>query len=279
MTNEQKVTWLAGFSHFITHGYMTLLPAVLVVIAGEHSLSFTDIGIIASIGYFLYGLGSFPSGYLADRFGSKRVLTVGVFGMAVSSILVGLSPGAAGFAVTYALLGIFASIHHPAGLSFIARRVLTTRGRALGLHGVLGNVGLFLTPMAAAFSVMLFGTWRAAYIIFGIIGLGFGMILQSARIEEEPDFSLRNLLLRSSQPAIEKQEEQPANQVESSSPVDAEPSAMSVLPVALLVLYLGSILSGFIFRGSLTFFPALLQHEVHFITSHDEPVVMAGFFT
>ena len=279
MTNEQKVTWLAGFSHFITHGYMTLLPAVLVVIAGEHSLSFTDIGIIASIGYFLYGLGSFPSGYLADRFGSKRVLTVGVFGMAVSSILVGLSPGAAGFAVTYALLGIFASIHHPAGLSFIARRVLTTRGRALGLHGVLGNVGLFLTPMAAAFSVMLFGTWRAAYIIFGIIGLGFGMILQAARIEEEPDLSLRNLLLRSSQSPIAKQEEQPASQVESSSPADAEPSAMSVLPVALLVLYLGSILSGFIFRGSLTFFPALLQQEVHFITSHDEPVVMAGFFT
>ena len=91
MTNEQKVIWLTSFSHFITHGFMTLLPAVLVVIASEHSLSFLDIGIIANIGYFLYGLGSFPSGYLADKFGSKRILTVGVFGMAVSSILVRLS--------------------------------------------------------------------------------------------------------------------------------------------------------------------------------------------
>ena len=25
MTNEQKVTWLTSFSHFITHGYMTLV--------------------------------------------------------------------------------------------------------------------------------------------------------------------------------------------------------------------------------------------------------------
>ena len=55
-----------------------------------------DIGIIANIGYFLFGLGSFPAGYLADRFGSKRILTIGVFGMSVASILVGLSTGIGG---------------------------------------------------------------------------------------------------------------------------------------------------------------------------------------
>jgi predicted MFS family arabinose efflux permease len=52
-----------------------------------------------------------------------------------------------------------------------------------------------------------------------------------------------------------------------------------VIPVALLLLFAGSILSGFIFRGSLTYFPALLQREVYFITSSDEPVVLAGFVT
>ena len=93
--HEKQLTWLASFSHFITHGYMTLLPAVLIVITAEHSLSFTEIGIIANIGYFFYGLGSFPAGYLSDKFGSKRMRTIGVSGMAVSSILVGLSPGAA----------------------------------------------------------------------------------------------------------------------------------------------------------------------------------------
>ncbi|MFN2367866.1 MAG: MFS transporter, partial [Desulfurivibrionaceae bacterium] len=174
---ERKLTWLASFSHFITHGYMTLLPAVLIVITAEHSLSFTEIGIIANIGYFLYGLGSFPAGYLSDKFGSKRMLTVGVAGMAVSSILVGLTPGAAAFAVTYAMLGIFASIHHPAGLSLIARRVNTRRGKALGLHGVMGNVGLFMTPLVASYGVKFFGTWRAAYIIYGLLGLVFAVVI------------------------------------------------------------------------------------------------------
>ena len=282
MTNEQKVTWLASFSHFITHGYMTLLPAVFVVIASEHSMSFLDIGIIANIGYFLYGLGAFPAGYLADKFGSKCILTVGVFGMAISSILVGLSQGVVSFAITYGLLGIFASIHHPAGLSLIGRRVTTSRGKALGFHGVFGNIGLFMTPMAAALSLMVFQTWRAAYLVFGVVGIGFGIILHMVSLEHEPDLSLRNVLdwpnklLGSRKSKVEEE-------VKDSGPVEEAGGigeiAMTVIPVALLVLFMGSILSGFIFRGSLTFFPALLQREVYFITSHDEPVVMAGFFT
>ena len=282
MTNEQKVTWLASFSHFITHGYMTLLPAVLVVIAGEHSMSFLDIGIIANIGYFLYGLGAFPSGYLADKFGSKRVLTVGVFGMAISSILVGLSPGVVSFAIAYGVLGIFASIHHPAGLSLIARRVTTSRGKALGFHGVFGNIGLFMTPMAAALSVMIFHTWRAAYLVFGVIGIGFGIILHMSRLEQEPDFSLRNMLewpkvLLAGRESKTRVEVQASGTAEDTGAVGK--IAMTIIPVALLVLFVGSILSGFIFRGSLTFFPALLQREIYFITSHDEPVVVAGFVT
>jgi MFS family permease len=282
MTNEQKVIVLTGFSHFITHGFMTLLPAVLVVIAAEHSMSFLDIGIIANIGYFLYGLGSFPSGYLADRFGSKRILTVGIFGMAISSILVGLSPGAASFTVAYGLLGIFASIHHPAGLSLIARRVITARGKALGLHGVMGNVGLFLTPMAAALSVFLFHTWRAAYLIFGIIGIGFAVVLYRARVEEEPDLCVKSLFAWFRKPMRTKGGRvEPEAEVNSPARGDeaAGTDAVSIIPIALLVLFIGSILSGFIFRGSLTFFPALLQREVYFITSSDEPVVLAGFVT
>ena len=54
---------------------------------------------------------------------------------------------------------------------------------------------------------------------------------------------------------------------------------MKVIPVALFVLFAGSVLSGFIFRGSLTFFPALLQQEVYFINIHEESVVIAGFVT
>ncbi len=268
MTNEQKVTWLVSFSHCITHGYMTLLPALLVVITAEHSMSFLDIGVVANVGYFLYGLGAFPAGWLADRFGSKRVLSAGVLGMALSSLLIGLSPGAAGFALTYALLGVFASIHHPAGLSLIARRVRERKGKALGIHGVLGNVGLFLSPLTAAACVWLFGTWRAAYIIYGVVGLLFFLLLARAKIQDEADLRLGALLRRKA-----KEQAAARPRPEGGAKEDV------LIPAALLLLYVGSILSGFIFRGSLTFFPTLLQRNVLAIASHDEPVVVAGFVT
>jgi len=277
--HERKLTWLASFSHFITHGYMTLLPAVLIVITAEHSLSFTEIGIIANIGYFLYGLGAFPAGYLSDKYGSKRMLTIGVTGMAVSSILVGISPGAAAFAITYALLGIFASIHHPAGLSLIARRVETKKGKALGIHGVMGNVGLFMTPLVASYGVKYFGTWRAAYIIFGMVGLVFALIIQMTKIDDEADLNWRKLFSKTTEEeAVEEAKVAPVPEAEPEMIKKTSP-ALIIIPVSLLLLYLGSVLSGFIFRGSLTFFPTLLQSEVHFINIHDEPVYMAGVIT
>ncbi len=271
MSNEQRVTWLVSFSHCITHGYMTLLPALLVVITAEHSMSFLDIGLVANAGYFLYGLGAFPAGWLADRFGSKRVLSAGVLGMAASSLLIGVSSGAVGFALTYALLGVFASIHHPAGLSLIARRVREKKGKALGIHGVLGNLGLFLSPLAAAACVWLFGTWRAAYLIYGAVGLLFFAVLTRTRIEGEADLS----------PASWSGRAEPGAGAGGAARREGsgEESGEILVPAALLLLYAGSILSGFIFRGSLTFFPTLLQRNVLAIASHDEPVVVAGFAT
>ncbi|GAB4343618.1 MAG: MFS transporter [Desulfobulbaceae bacterium] len=270
MNDDSRLVWLVSFSHFITHGYMTILPAVLIAIAAEQSMTFTQLGIIANVGYFLYGLGAFPAGYLADRFGSKRLLTIGVLGMGLSSILVGLTSSLYAFAVAYALLGASASIHHPAGLSLIARRITANKGRAMGFHGVMGNVGLFLSPLAAASCIMLFGTWRAAYLTYGIVGMGFFLIMHFARIKGEADLSFRGRAAddtdASRSVSGEKKHENGRN--------GFEPFHISL---ALLVLFVGSIVSGFIFRGSLTFLPTLFKQNITVITNHDEPVVMAGY--
>ncbi|MDD5757861.1 MAG: MFS transporter [Desulfobulbaceae bacterium] len=276
ISSEQRVIWLTSGSHFMTHGFMTLFAAVMVVIAGENSMSFMALGIIANIGYFLYGLGGFPAGYLADRYGSKRVLTIGVFGMSISSILVGLSFDVYTFAIAYALLGLFSSIHHPAGLSFIARRVQERRGKAMGIHGVWGNLGLFFSPMVGAGCIWLFHSWRSAYLLSGGIGIIFSLILNRTKIPGELDFHFTELIqgLRSRS----KREIAPVGTTDAIA-WQTKSDAAHVIPIALLVLFVGSTLSGFIFRGSLTFFPALLRQEVLFIANHDQPVVMAGYWT
>lgn len=280
---EKKVAWLASTAHFLTHGYMTLLPAVLVVLTGIEGLSFFEIGVIGTVGYLLYGAGSIPAGLLTDRYGAKRMLSLGVLAMAVTSILVGIAPSGWFFALAYAVFGLAASIYHPSGLSLIARHI-EKKGKALGLHGVMGNIGLTISPLFAAMMVMLFNTWRAAYIMFGLIGLGFAYVILKTEVKNEPDFSFSSIRNR-----IRGGKESPAASAGVSGgnpggsesgvndPGSDEPGTINV-PVSLLLLYLGCILFGFIYRGSITYFPTLFQQEINYISSllPPKPTVLAG---
>jgi MFS family permease len=266
--DEKKVTWLASTAHFLTHGYMTLLPAVLVVLTGIEGLSFFEIGIIGMIGYLLYGAGSIPAGILTDKFGAKKMLSLGVVGMALTSILVGVSPVGWFFAIAYALFGLAASIYHPAGLSLIAHHV-EKKGKALGLHGVMGNLGLTLAPLFAAMMVMVFNTWRAAYIVFGMIGFGFAYVLLKTKVENEEDLSFSSI------------KEMFSFRKDRTSETDRGEDKIITIPVALLLLYVGCVLFGFIYRGSITYFPTLFQQEIDYISSQlpPKPTVLAGLLT
>ncbi len=266
--DEKKVTWLASTAHFLTHGYMTLLPAVLVVLTGIEGLSFFEIGVIGTVGYLLYGAGSIPAGILTDKFGPKKMLSLGVLCMAVTSILVGLSPVGWFFAIAYALFGLSASIYHPAGLSLIARHV-EKKGKALGLHGIMGNLGITIAPLFAALMVMVFNTWRAAYIVFGLIGFGFAYVILKTKVENEPDLSLSSM------------KEMFSFKKDKTGETSAEEDNIITIPVALLLLYVGCMLFGFIYRGSITYFPTLFQQEINHISSQlpPKPTVLAGLLT
>lgn len=270
--NERKVAWLVSLSHGFNHGYMTLLPAVLVVVAGDQSLGFFALGAIVNVGYCLFGAGSIPAGIMADRLGAKKMLILGLWGTAIASICVGISPGRWSFALAYSFLGLAASIYHPAGLSLIARHI-EKKGRALSMHGISGNLGLSLAPFFASAMVMLFDTWRAAYIVLGVIGAFFALAAHKTVIEGEKDWSKEDVLsVRQSATA-----DGGASSVVSGAESGASDNEPWAPVLSLLVLYCGSILFGFIYRGSLTFFPALFQQEIDFVSASEQPVVVAGF--
>ncbi len=283
---ERKVAWLASAAHFLTHGYMTLLPAVLVVLTGIEGLTFFEIGIIGTVGYFLYGAGSIPAGILTDRYGAKRMLTLGVLGMAVTSILVGIAPVGWFFAAAYAVFGLSASIYHPSGLPLIAKHI-EKKGKALGLHGIMGNLGLTVSPLFAALMIMIFDTWRAAYIVFGLIGLGFAFFMLKIRVENEAELSMSSITAwlsrRREVTGQTEAQENPGNTEDKTRDLfnNDEPEKTVTIPVALILLYVGCVLFGFIYRGSITYFPTLFQQEIDYIASQypPKPTIYAGFLT
>ena len=180
---EKKVIFLTGMAHFLSHAYTLILPAIVLLLLREFQIGYFVIGILANISAFFYGLGALPSGYLADRLGSKRILALCFLGSALSCIFIALSYSFASLAVSMGMLGLFGSFYHPAGLALISRSVKEV-GRGLGYHGMAGNIGLALTPFLVSGLAAYWG-WRLVYLFFSLPGLLIGLLALKLTIEEE----------------------------------------------------------------------------------------------
>lgn len=153
-------------AHALNHAYILIIPLFLTTWIEEFNSDLFVMGIVAAIAYALYGGGSVPFGYLADRVGSKPLIIIYLGGAVVALVLVALAQTLVQLTLALALLGLFLSPHHPAGTALITREV-RQQGRGFGYHGMGGSLGVALGPLIAAV-LLLSLDWRA---IFGLFAL------------------------------------------------------------------------------------------------------------
>src|SRR4029450_4058411 len=63
-------------AHGASHGFVLVLPAVLVPLRAAFGVAFPTLGTVATVSTMLYGLGALPAGLLADRVGAPVLLRV-----------------------------------------------------------------------------------------------------------------------------------------------------------------------------------------------------------
>ena len=156
--NSRSIVRFAMVSHAIVHTYELSIPILVVIWLSEFSITTAAIGTVVAVGYALFGVGALPSGVLADRYSTKRLVLVGLAGMGASFLLLSLAPGTAIIALALALWGAFASIHHPASLSLISTGV-DESGTGFAYHGMAGNLGIAFGPFLTASLLVVFD-WR-----------------------------------------------------------------------------------------------------------------------
>ncbi len=156
--NDRSITVFTALAHGIFHTYELSIPIFIVIWLDVFDVSAAVLGLVVGIGYGLVGVGAVPSGVLADRYGSRRLIVVSVVGMGGGFLALALSPSVYTLAVAVVLWGAAASIYHPAGLSLISRGA-RERGTVFAYHGVGGNVGTAFGPLLAALA-LVFLDWR-----------------------------------------------------------------------------------------------------------------------
>ncbi|RAW45299.1 MFS transporter [Halorubrum sp. 48-1-W] len=181
--NERRIVAFTASSHGLVHTYELSIPILLTVWIAEFSTTAATLGALVTVGYGLFGVGALPGGVVVDRFGSKPVILACLLGMGGSFLLVGAAPSLPVLAVAIAVWGVTASVYHPAGLSLLSKAV-ERRGTALGYHGIGGNLGIALGPLAAVLLLVAFD-WRVVAALltvpaFLVAVYGFTVDVESA---------------------------------------------------------------------------------------------------
>jgi MFS family permease len=104
-----------------------------------------------------------------NLFAPKRLYLFCFLGSSLALILVAASSSLILLTAGLALLGAFGSIYHPLANALITAKV-REYGRALGIHGAAGNVGLAMAPLVVGLIASYLG-WRYAYLWFAFPGI------------------------------------------------------------------------------------------------------------
>ena len=163
-------------AHMTEHLFNGVIVVVLPIITTSLGLSLAQAGALASARTLLAGVGSFPSGFLADLAGRRNLL----LGLCIS--LIGFATFGLSVSSNFAMLMVYMALggfggggFHPQSLAILSAKYREQKALALGVHDSSANLGEVIGPLALGFLLNFFD-WRTSLQIWAIPGLTIGLL-------------------------------------------------------------------------------------------------------
>lgn len=163
--------WLISAGHGLTHWYPATFYILLPLIGKELGLSYTQIGFLMSAQHLAGALSNLPGGMIVDAIGKKGYLmAASLFWVGFPYALMSLTHSMWMLVVCVMLVGIGNNLWHPAAIPTLAHSYPQRKGLVLSFHGMGGNIGEALAPLAAG-TLLAWFTWREVVVINIVPGL------------------------------------------------------------------------------------------------------------
>ncbi|KGR87075.1 MFS transporter [Lysinibacillus boronitolerans] len=147
-----------------------IMNYAVVSITGDLQLDASSTGIILSAFFLGYAIMQIPGGWLADKFGAKRVLLMAVIMWSIFTGLTAIAWSLTAMIVIRFLFGIGEGGFQPSSSKIIATIFpKEERGRAMSIMLTSGGIVSLIVPLLAAYLLGTIG-WRMMFIIIGAIG-------------------------------------------------------------------------------------------------------------
>jgi len=160
-------------THLLNHFQSSMIGVLYPFMMKELGFGYVEIGILTAAYNMVGSLLQALYGFIAARVRRAVVLGLG-------NIALGLSVVATGFAPSYQFVlgtrlfgGVGSSPQHPVGSTILASYYGGSRGQALAVHSIAGNLGTLLAPIFAGFLLVYMG-WRAIFYVVGIPSMILG---------------------------------------------------------------------------------------------------------
>jgi MFS transporter, FSR family, fosmidomycin resistance protein len=163
--------------HFLHDGFSETLYVFLPLWAREFGLSFAQVGLIRSA--YTGGMSAFqiPAGFLAERWGERRLLAAGTLVTAGGFIVAGWAGGFVPLLILLLAAGLGSGVQHPLSSSIVSKAYETgNRRTALGTYNFSGDVGKAGVAAAIGLLAGLIG-WRWAGAVYGVVGVGAALAI------------------------------------------------------------------------------------------------------
>lgn len=160
--------------HLYAHVFEPIFYIVALVLPGELGLPYEQVLALIIAAKLLYGVLAPAAGWLGDRWSTVGMMAVFFIGLGLSAMAVGLTDSALGLSIALAATGLFGSIYHPVGISWLLRNAVD-KGKAIGFNGVFGGIGPAVAGLIAGGLIETIG-WRHAFILPGAAVVLTGLV-------------------------------------------------------------------------------------------------------
>lgn len=165
----------------------TAYSAVLPLVVPVWGMSASQAGLIQSAWHFGYLFSLFTIGFLADRYGARRVFLVSSIAASITAMIFALyADGFVSAAILYGLTGLFSGGSYTPGLTLIAERFQSaSRGRSMGFYLAAASAGYAISLVLTG-AVAPFIGWRGA-LILNACGPVIGALLAIHALRHTPN--------------------------------------------------------------------------------------------
>jgi MFS family permease len=171
-----RVLGLLCAMYFITYIDRVNVSTAAIEFSKEFHLSNLQVGLVFSAFAYPYLIFQVIGGWVGDRFGPRRTLTVCSIIWAGATVLTGLSTGLVSLLVARVLLGLGEGATFPTATRAMSNwTAANRRGFAQGVTHAFARVGNAITPPVVTW-LMVAVSWRGSFIVLGVLSFIWAIV-------------------------------------------------------------------------------------------------------